>query len=307
MRLRFSQLAIIALCAVLILRAIGPVLIRCLVNDFDILSQAFYRYLIAALFWFPWMLVTIRKGEFDNAIWKLAIIPALLNAAVQLCWVSSMYHINAGLAALLIKSQVIWAPLLVVIFLADERILFQSKKFWLGFVISIVGLLGVLGCSGAFSVTATTAGVILVTLAAIGWSGYTVLLRRVFLKHDSRQAFSVIAIYTAITLFVFSVFSGDNLTNVPTTIKPWLMLIVASVLGISLAHVCYIYTLKKLGATIPVVVLLTQPFIVLVFSNIASGEVLSLAQFGFGSILLLGGLLALLGKSNVDKEKTDRV
>ncbi len=292
--MRTRKFAIAALLSVLLFRSIGPVVIRELSSTLNICVQTVCLYFVATVFWLPWLFWSIRKKEFDHAIWKLAIVPSALNTMIQFFWVSSMHHINAGLAVMLMKSQVIWTPLLVMIFLSDERFLYRSLKFWLSFLISIFGLFGVLVYSGAFLSSPTAIGVALATSAAIGWSSYTVILRRSFRGHDSRQLFIVIAIYTTILLALVTLFSKNSISDFPTDIKTWLLLSVSGVFSVSFAHMLYLFTIKHLGATIPLLVGLLQPFLVLVCGNIVLGEMMGTGQIVFGTILLLGGLLALL-------------
>ncbi len=294
MKTKRTRFAIVALLLVLLFRSVGPVVIRELSSTLNILVETICLYFIATVFWLPWLFWSISKKEFDHAIWKLAIIPSVLNTMIQFFWVSSMHHINAGLAVMLMKSQVVWTPLLVIIFLSDERFLYRSLKFWFSFLISIFGLFGLLAYSGAFSTSPTAVGVALVTCAAIGWSSYTVMLRRSFREHDSRQLFIVIAIYTTILLAITTLFSGSSISDFPTDAKTWLLLSVSGVAAISFAHMLYLFTIKYLGATIPLLVGLLQPFLVLVLGNIVSGEMMGIGQIVFGSILLLGGFLALL-------------
>jgi drug/metabolite transporter (DMT)-like permease len=68
---------------------------------------------------------------------------------------------------------------------------------------------------------------------------------------------------------------------------------------IAWGHVLYYAAMKRLGATIPGLVILTQPFIVLAISHVVFGESLSVLQLLFGVVLLAGSALAIWSQGHL--------
>jgi drug/metabolite transporter (DMT)-like permease len=78
----------------------------------------------------------------------------------------------------------------------------------------------------------------------------------------------------------------------------WNAVVISGVTGIALGHVFYYISIRRLGATTPSLVQLTQPFIVVVISYFVFSERLSVPQLFFGIILVAGSALAILAKKD---------
>jgi drug/metabolite transporter (DMT)-like permease len=74
---------------------------------------------------------------------------------------------------------------------------------------------------------------------------------------------------------------------------------ISGVLSIALSHVLYYVAIRRIGATIPSLVLLVQPFIIYGISSIVFIESLSPWQWVFGLILLCGAALGILAQRDV--------
>jgi len=57
--------------------------------------------------------------------------------------------------------------------------------------------------------------------------------------------------------------------------------------------------MRRLGATIPGLAILTQPFIVLAISYVVFGESLNILQLLFGVVLLAGSALAIWSQQHL--------
>ena len=74
---------------------------------------------------------------------------------------------------------------------------------------------------------------------------------------------------------------------------------ISGIMSISLSHVLYYAVLRRIGATILSLVLLSTPFIVLAISNVFFGEFLNLPQWLFGLVLLAGSALAIWAQQHL--------
>jgi drug/metabolite transporter (DMT)-like permease len=82
--------------------------------------------------------------------------------------------------------------------------------------------------------------------------------------------------------------------------------VISGVTAISLGHVLYYVAIKRIGATIPLLVILSQPFIVLAISNMVFGESLNAVQLLFGVVLLLGSAFALWAQQDLRRNGPDK-
>jgi len=76
----------------------------------------------------------------------------------------------------------------------------------------------------------------------------------------------------------------------------------SGIIPIALAHVIFYASIKRIGTTIPSLVLLLTPFSVLALSNAIFGEKLSLGQWFSGLVLIVGAGLALWAQKSLRRE-----
>jgi drug/metabolite transporter (DMT)-like permease len=86
--------------------------------------------------------------------------------------------------------------------------------------------------------------------------------------------------------------------------KIWVILVVSGVLSIAASHVMYYSSIKRIGATIPALSLLSSPFIVFAISNVLFKEELTTAQWLWGIVLIVGAACAIFAQGAV-RGKTD--
>lgn len=85
------------------------------------------------------------------------------------------------------------------------------------------------------------------------------------------------------------------------TFPVWFYLFISAVLSIVLSHSFYYAAIKRIGATIPSLIILAEPFLILIVSHIVFGETLSIAQGIFGIILIGGAALAIRAEEHITK------
>ncbi len=279
--------------------SVGPVFIKLLTGYLDLWTQNLLRYLVACLFWLPFLALIAKKGQLDNRVWRRALLPLAPNLVMQSLWAGAFCYIEPAFMNLLTQSSVIWIAGFSLIFFADERVLVKSKRFWLGMALSIIGVVGVMVCKENFAAAKTITGIAIALAAAVMWGMYAVCARIAFRDIDSRIGFSVISIYTTAGLFVLALLFGklQDCLNIPA--KPWLYIVVSGILAIAFSHVLYYAAIRRIGTTIPSLVLLSTPFTVLAVSRLALGESLNGFQWLFGIILLTGSALAIWAQQHL--------
>ena len=218
---------------------------------------------------------------------------------MQCFWAASFYYIDPTFMNLLIKSSLIWIAIFSIVFFDDERPLVRSKRFWLGLTLSVAGVCGVLACKEGFAERTTIIGIILALFAAFFWAVYTLTVRAAFKNADSRISFAVICIYTVLGLGLLELIFGEFAESLHMGVRQWLYLIISGIIPIAISHVLYYMAIKRIGATIPSLVLLASPFTVLAGSYIVFGETLSALQVVFGLVLIAGSALAIWAQEHL--------
>jgi drug/metabolite transporter (DMT)-like permease len=265
----------------------------------DSWAQNMLRYNVACLFWLPFLIHLGRSGQLDKRVWKRAIIPAVANIIMQSLWARIFYYIEPAFANLLSKSSTIWVVVLSMLIFSEERVLLKSPRFWFGMILSVAGVTGVLIFKEEFSTGRTITGVVLVMAQAFAWGLYTISVKMAFKDIDVRSGFSVISIYTVFGLSVLWILFGEQFQFSGLGLRPWFCIIFSAVTSISLSHVLYYYAVKRIGATIPALILLALPFTVLGLSYIVFGEMLNINQLLFGAILLVGAGISIWAQQHL--------
>ena len=285
--------ATLASVAALVCWSISPILIKYLTGYLDFWTQNALRYSIGCLFWLFFLLILARKGRFDRCIWRKAVLPALPNVLMQSTYAAAFYYIDPAFLVLLTNTSILWIAAFSLVFFADERPLVKSKRFRSAMILSVIGLIGVVYFKQGFSARGTVVGIVLALTGGFGWGAYTICARTAFRDIDVREGFAVVSLYTAIILWAFALLFGVPIGAFQIGCRPWLAVISSAIMGISLGHVAYYAAIKRIGATIPALVVLAQPFLVFSVSRIVFGELMTTLQLIFGVILLSGAAVAI--------------
>ena len=135
------------------------------------------------------------------------------------------------------------------------------------------------------------------------WGVYTISIKIAFRDIDSRSGFSVISIYTVAGLAVSALLFGKVETAAQMGPWQWACVIISGITAIALAHTLYYAAIRRIGATIPALVILAQPFIVLAISYVVFGESMNIFQLFFGIVLLIGSALAISTQQNLKRNR----
>jgi drug/metabolite transporter (DMT)-like permease len=283
----------------LIFWSLGPVFIKYLTGYVDSWTQNLLRYSVACLFWLPFLVLSVKTRRLDYRVWRRALAPAMANILMQSLYAAAFYYIGPAFMALQMKTNVIWIAGFSLIFFSEERALVKSKRFWSGLTLSVVGLIGVMYNEVDLAQARIITGIIVAQAAAFMWGVYTVSVRIAFREIDSRSGFSVMSIYTVVGLAVSALLFGEVKTAAQMNAWQWVCIVISAVIAIAFAHTLYYAAMKRIGSTIPALVILAQPFVVLGISNIVFGESMNGFQLLFGMALLAGAALAIWAQQDL--------
>lgn len=281
--------------------SLGPIFIKYLTGYVDSWTQNMLRYSVACLFWLPFLVFSIKTKRLDHRVWRRALIPGIANILMQSLWAAAFYYIGPAFMVLQTKTNIIWIAGFSFIFFSDERALIKSKRFWIGLTLSIIGLVGVMYNEVELAEAGMITGIIIAQAAAFMWGVYTLSVKIAFKDIDSRSGFSVISIYTLAGLAISALLFGKVETAGQMGAWQWACVVISGVTAIALAHTLYYAAIRRIGATIPAMVILVQPFIVLAISSVVFGESMNIFQLFFGVVLLIGSTLAIWAQQHLKR------
>jgi drug/metabolite transporter (DMT)-like permease len=304
---RINKAATAACLGALLCWATGPILIKYLTTDTDSWTQNALRYSAACLFWLPFVTVSARRGAFPQRTWRRAIVPSLANVVMQSLWAAGFYYLAPAFMTLLTSTSILWVTSFSMVFFPEERSLMRSPRFWLGLGLSLTGLLGVLYFKADFAAAGTRIGIgIAIALAeAFAWGVYAISVKIALRDIDSRTGFSVISVYTTAGLWGCALLLGHPGQALHLDMSAWAAIVVSAILSIALAHVLFYAAIRRIGATIPMLVILSLPFIVFSMSRIVFHERLNALQLLAGVILLLGSASAIWAQQHLQTETVE--
>ncbi len=273
--------------------SLGPIFIEYLAGYMDSWTQNALRYSVACLFWLPFLLHVTLAGSFPAKTWRRALLPSVANVAMQSLWAAGFYYIGPAFMTLLSKTSILWVAGFSLIVFREERPLVRSARFWLGLLLSVSGLVGVIVFKEDFTAAGTLTGIVIALVQAFTWGVYTISVRIAFQDIDPRTSFSVMSLYAAVGLSACAFLFGEPSQVLALDLRAWIVVLISAVTAIALGHVFYYTAIRRIGATIPMLVILAQPFVVFSLSSLLFHERLNGVQLLFGAVLLAGAALSV--------------
>lgn len=271
-----------------------PVATRYLLNSFAPLQLMTIRFLIATICFVP-MLVSLRKQRLTFKVGSWALLCGLIGVIGYYVVVAyGLQLIPAGTAGLLLATQPIWILLISAGFLR-ERI---SWPVLAGLAVALSGIVLLLGQEtlGAAWNMAVLAGILLVLLAALMWSSYTVAVRSLSRQLGAPASTALTMVLGALPLFVF----WDGRTwgiMLHLDIAGWLALLLISVGSTVVAAVLWNYGVARTASSRAGLYLYLVPLISVVGGTLFLREPLSLIALASGVLIITGVALAQIRRA----------
>ena len=167
--------------------------------------------------------------------------------------------------------------------------------------LSVVGVFGVTYFKQGFAESRTITGISLAIGAGLAFAIYAISARIAFKNTDSLQAFAVTSIYTTIGLAILTFSLGNIKESSSLNSWQWFCIVISGITGIAFGHPLYYAAMRRIGATIPSLILLSQPFTVLAMSYVVFKETMNIPQLLSGTILLSGSAIAIWAQQHLKK------
>lgn len=272
-----------------------PLFLKHFSLSIDLWTSNGWRYGISALLWAPVLIVVFLRKRWPARLWRAALVPSVINAAGQVTFVAGHYLIDPGLLSFGLRSQMIFAALGAYVLFASERPIVRSG----GYLLGMLALLG--GTSGALLLgqepieRAHAFGIVLSITSGLLFACYGLSVRRFMHGVNSVVAFAAISQYTALAMVVLMLLLGQarGAEALAMSADQLLLLLVSGVIGIALGHVLYYMAIARLGVAVSAGVLQLHPFFVAIGSMLLFRESLTLLQWTFGGVAVVGAGLML--------------
>jgi drug/metabolite transporter (DMT)-like permease len=257
------------------------------IQEVPALQMASIRQLIAGSCFVLFFLV-VKKIPLPTAVqWRWLIVMSVLMFVMAnglSTW--SLNYIPTGLSALIGALY----PLSVVII---ERLFFKAQKITpltlLGFVLGIAGI-GIVFYENAFDNLSASfgIGVALSVIAMLSWSLGTVFIARNKANLNPYYGTGWQMILSSGILFVFSEITQDPIPVTDIPLKGWMIILYLVIFGSIITFISFIYSMKKLPATVASLYAYFNPLIAIVTAGFILGEKLTMN-------ILWGAIVTVIG------------
>ncbi len=265
------------------------IFIKYLGEYFSSYTQNFYRFLAASAFLLALGYFRSRENlvsSFRN--FRIFLLPALYALLAQITWVEGIMLTEPAFASFLRRSSILFVIVFSFFLFHSERVIISSKFFIAGSILCLAGVTGVILGGGGAEGVEFSLGVFLVLLSALFWALFIVSIKLVSEGTDSLVSTGIIFLLTLPVFFIGGLLKGDiagiliagRFTNV--------MLFTSGVLFVGIANTLQYKSIKVIGSSLTVNLVLSTPFLTAVASYYIFGEVLNPVQLLSGLLLLAG-------------------
>ena len=214
------------------------------------------------------------------------------NTAYQLFFIFGIANTTADNSSLILATVPAWVALIGTI-VGVERV---EIKGWLGVGLSLAGIILIILGSNRQSQFhfggAALRGDVLVLLATLCWSSYTLLTRPIMRHYSSAAVTGFSTMMGTIPLLLLATPSLLRLNWSEVPPAAWAALVFSGIFGIALAYFFWNYGVSRLGSARTALYSNLTPPLALLTAWLWLGETLTLQQWAGGLLALIGVVLA---------------
>ncbi len=244
---------------------------------------AFYRMLIAAMLLFPVVLWRVRTvGWPSKAVWIFPLLGGLFTALDQGLWSTSLSFTSIANATLLNNIAPLWVALYAALFWHERN----TRRFWIGLLLTLMGAAVVLGNDILLHPHLTLWDAIALG-SSFAWAGYYLVTQRGRFLIDTLVYIWLVEVTTAALLGLTCVTLRLPLTGYPTT--TWLSILAVALVSQVTGHFLLAYALGHVPASIVAPTMILLPVMTSLLAIPFAGQALSAGQW-FGGVAVLAGI-----------------
>ncbi len=268
------------------------ILIKLVSQDFDALTQSFFRYLAASTTTAVLCLIFWRRAYRDG--WRNLrhlLLPATVVTIHQMSYVTGVYLTSAIAASVISKTSALFVPALSFLFFPEERAIIRNPRFLAGTALALAGVMGLVLARGGMMMGAHPAGPVLLILSAFLWSLFSVLIKPVTGRVDPLVITGIVPLLSCLLFFPLwasLAHLGQVFTAPPRSV---LIMLGSGILVVGIGNTLYYIAIQRVGTAISTNFLLSTPLVAGVLAYVILGERLTPLQMVFSAVLLTGCLL----------------
>lgn len=318
-----------------------PVILRRLTPFIDAWTANGVRYPISAVLYWPLLLLAIRSGRLNFALFRRCVVPAIFALGGQVFWALAFYELQASEVGFLVRLSMLWAVVGSMFLFRDERQLVRRPGFHLGVLLIVGGFIAMTvgnqvtnepsdmpvvaaELDAETSLPATDAspaaldvapvaddgnyplGVLYILLCGAFFGCYMVSVRSCIPDVDPLLSFGVVANLVSVGTIIGMLLQGDVRVLAQQTTFSWLLLAASSFLGIALGHIMMFVAVQRLGAAITSSCQTLMPFVTAAAASVLLSESLSGQQWVSGSVMVVGAIVLLSLKHEISEHPHDQ-
>lgn len=255
----------------------------------DVLSVLFYRYIFAALI----LGIIIKMRGYSFRVPKNCLLPLIINGALfalsSLTLFASYQHMDVGIASTILYVTPVFVAVIMAIFFSER--LSKGKMGTIAMALVGIGMLSIKEGSTFHS----PFGILLVTLSALSYAIYLVIVNRSKLNTMSSLSLSMYNVLIGAAVFALCMWIGDGLVPLPSTAPAYINTIGLAVFPTIISLVTVTIAMQDIGPMPTSILSALEPVTALVVGCAVFGEILTPLNFvGVILVLLAVTLLILL-------------
>lgn len=280
-----------------------PLFLRHFAESIDAWTSNGWRYGFSALLWLPVVLVAQFRGRTPAGLWRLAVIPSVINALGQICFTWAHYKIDPGLLTFGLRVQVVFVAIGAYLLFPSERRIVRSWRFILGFAMVLGGTAAAALLGDNPFAAERLFGVTLAIGSGALFAAYGLSVRKYMHGLHPVIAFAAISQYTAAVMVGLMLALGEDFGAGALRLSgtQFGLLLFSAVIGIALGHVFYYTSIARLGVAVTAGVLQLQPFAVAIASLAIFNEQLLPTQWAGGVTAVIGAMFMLDAQRRLSK------
>jgi drug/metabolite transporter (DMT)-like permease len=294
---RIDMVASLALLASVLCWGTVPVLLRDLKDSIGPWSANGLRYSMAAVIYWPVIIVMIAKGHASWRFIGLCAVPAIIACGGQVLWGLAPYYLEATAIGFFVRFSLVWATLGAMILFADERRLLRLPRFYLGLLLSVGGFVVLALLEGLAGANVDQTGVVIMLFCSVCFGLYAVSIRYFIRQFHPVFSFAIVAQFVSLGTLAGMFCFGEPQRIFELSATAWKELVVSSMLGIALGHILLYTGIRRIGTTIASGVQSITPFVTAALGALFLSETMTGLEWTAGITVVIGGLILLTAQS----------
>ncbi len=275
-----------------------PVLLRHLAGTMDAWTANGFRYPLAAILYWPILLVAWKSKRLDVQMLGRCVVPSLLAFVAQIFWALAPYYLPANAIGFFVRFSLVWSLIAAMLLFPDERKLLKLPQFYAGLGLLIVGFLLLSVSKMQFDEEVTTAGIVIILLCSFFFGLYAVSVRYFLRGMNSMVSFGIVCQFVSIGTFLAMLALGQYTELRQLSGQNWALLVISSILGIALGHHFLYSAVTRLGAAVTSGAQTLAPFLTMLLAATFLGERMSPLEW-CGGVMMIVGAAQLLYAQNL--------